>query len=253
MATGCNEADSLKTSVDLIDVADYYSEDGDVSNSACKRVAASLRDFGAVLVRDRRTDAEPGENINAELFRDMMERYFAQPREVLLKDARPEFHYQVGVTPNGVERPRLNETWVQSIEASERPVSVDAVASRLKDPKWRFFWRVGPRPAAGQTAFPQLNAPQIVPEAFENEWAVTMDGFGQQLFATIEIVSEMLAVGLGLPANAFVEKLKGGPHLLAPTGSDLGLPELGATKDATLAGYHYDLNFCKYRAISVVL
>ena len=41
----------------------------------------------------------------------------------------------------------------------------------------RFFWRVGERPAAGQTEFEELNAPAVVPRAFP-EWAETMDGWG---------------------------------------------------------------------------
>ncbi len=43
------------------------------------------------------------------------------------------------------------------------------------------------------------------------------------------------AVGWGLPARALVDLMEGGPHLLAPTGSDLGrFGRLGTV----LAGYH---------------
>lgn len=50
----------------------------------------------------------------------------------------------------------------------------------------------------------------------------------------------MAAVGLGLPAEAFMEAAKYGPHLLAPTASDL--TKYGK-KDSILAGFHTDLNF----------
>lgn len=43
-----------------------------------------------------------------------------------------------------------------------------------------------------------------------------------------------------LPADAFSSRMAGGPHLLAPTGSDL-VKHGGA--GTVLAGFHYDLNF----------
>lgn len=53
-------------------------------------------------------------------------------------------------------------------------------------------------------------------------------------------VAEMLALGLGLERNDLSDKLKYGPHLLAPTGSDMG--KFAEHVGATIAGYHYDLN-----------
>lgn len=50
----------------------------------------------------------------------------------------------------------------------------------------------------------------------------------------------MAAVGLGLPRDAFSSAGTYGPHLLAPTASDL--VKYGA-KDTILAGFHTDLNF----------
>jgi hypothetical protein len=35
------------------------------------------------------------------------------------------------------------------------------------------------------------------------------------------IAAEMAAVGMGLPANTFLDRMQMGPHLLAPTASDL--------------------------------
>jgi hypothetical protein len=46
-------------------------------------------------------------------------------------------------------------------------------------------------------------------------------------------------------ADAFARLMEGGPHLLAPTGSDLA--EHGAL-GSVLAGFHYDLNFITVRA-----
>mgnify|MGYP006280751335 CR=1 FL=1 len=46
------------------------------------------------------------------------------------------------------------------------------------DLKWRFFWRVGPRPAA--TQFAELNAPPVVPPGFP-QWTDVMDGWGGEV------------------------------------------------------------------------
>lgn len=50
----------------------------------------------------------------------------------------------------------------------------------------------------------------------------------------------MAAIGLGLPGHTFKEAGKYGPHILAPTASDL--VKYGQ-KDTILAGFHSDLNF----------
>lgn len=72
-------------------------------------------------------------------------------------------------------------------------------------------------------------------------WSSTMDSWGGQLLAAVTAVAQMAALGFGLPsADAFSRLMKGGPHLLAPTGSDL--VKHGAV-GTVLAGFHYDLNF----------
>jgi isopenicillin N synthase-like dioxygenase len=49
----------------------------------------------------------------------------------------------------------------------------------------------------------------------------------------------MAAIGMGLSEDTFTSRMTGGPHLLAPTGSDLQKYDVGTT----FAGFHYDLNF----------
>lgn len=49
----------------------------------------------------------------------------------------------------------------------------------------------------------------------------------------------MAAIGLGLSKDTFTNCMKGGAHLLAPTGSDLKKNDIGAV----LAGFHYDIAF----------
>lgn len=67
-----------------------------------------------------------------------------------------------------------------------------------------------------------------------------MDAWGFKLLQTVLAVAEMLSIGLNLPSNAISDKMLLGPHLLAPTGTDLSLfvDRVGTT----VAGYHYDIN-----------
>lgn len=50
-----------------------------------------------------------------------------------------------------------------------------------------------------------------------------MDTWGSKMVGAAHTVARMSAVGFGLPADAFAELMQYGPHLLAPTGSDLAL------------------------------
>ena len=52
-------------------------------------------------------------------------------------------------------------------------------------------------------------------------------------------VSEMAAIGMGLPRSTFSKMLEAGDHKLAPTGSDLRKHKVGTL----FAGHHYDFNF----------
>ena len=165
----------------LLDDASLLSSSNPDALAASKNIAASLVATGCVLVRDPRVSEADNSR-----FLDLLERYFEQPEDLKRKDARPELHYQIGATPEGVERPSLlredstsaarARSLVEKIKEQHKNSSSSShlpTWPRGADPKWRFFWRVGPRPAA--TAFPELNAPQVVPRAFEEEWEKTLD------------------------------------------------------------------------------
>lgn len=67
-----------------------------------------------------------------------------------------------------------------------------------------------------------------------------MDSWGKLMLDACFTAAEMAAVGLELPSDMFTRRMRYGPHLLAPTGSDLGkFNSLGTV----FASYHYDLNF----------
>ena len=201
----------------------------------CEEVGDCLASKGVLVVRDPRVS----ESDNAR-FLDMMERYFEQAPEKIVEDARPEWGYQVGVTPSGVEFPRCatDEACLESIRAM--PEEHRAQMPTGKDPKWRYMWRVGARPT--ETRFQELNEAPVIPSSMDaREWTETMDMWGGKMMACVRSVSEMAAVGFGMADTALLrDKLELGPHLLAPTATDVARHH---ALNEVYAGYHYDMNF----------
>ncbi|CAL9003878.1 unnamed protein product [Prunus brigantina] len=215
----------------VVDLSLYLGSKGEVKE-LCGEVSRSLRETGALLVKDPRCSAEDNDR-----FLDMMERYFDRPPDFKRLQERPQLHYQVGVTPEGVEVPRSLVDEEMREKLKEMPKEFQPSIPKGADRKWRYMWRVGPRPS--ETRFQELNAEPVVPEGFP-EWKDTMDSWGYKMISAIEAVAEMAAIGFGLPKDAFTSLMKQGPHLLAPTGSDL---RHYGQEGTVFAGYHYDLNF----------
>jgi len=95
------------------------------------------------------------------------------------------------------------------------------------------MWKIGKRAEGASDDFPQ-----VIPSGI-NSWAENMDTWGEKLLQAGVTAGEMAAIGMGLDKNAFANKLQGGAHLLAPTGTDLLRYDVGET----LAGFHYDIAF----------
>lgn len=66
-----------------------------------------------------------------------------------------------------------------------------------------------------------------------------MNKWGDQMITADFLAAEMAAIGMGLDKDTFTSRMKGGPHLLAPTASDVLKYEVGTA----FASFHYDLNF----------
>ncbi|ESR52312.1 hypothetical protein CICLE_v10031943mg [Citrus x clementina] len=222
--------------VPVIDLAAYLSagegEVGSEVSELCREVSGILRETGALLVKDPRCTVEDNDR-----FLDMMEKYFESPFHFKRLQERPNLHYQVGVTPEGVEIPRslVDEEMQEKFRAMPKESQPSIPIG--PDPKWRYMWRVGPRPS--NTRFQELNSEPVIPDGFP-EWKETMDSWGHKMISAIEVVAEMAAIGFGLPRDAFTSLMKQGPHLLAPTGCDL---RRYGKEGTVFAGYHYDLNF----------
>ncbi|KAK3934270.1 hypothetical protein QBC46DRAFT_400326 [Diplogelasinospora grovesii] len=233
---------SERLSMDLpvidLDVFRNRPRDSPEVQAECQKAADALIAYGALVLHDSRV-SEHDNNV----FLDLLEDYFAQPEEDLKKDERPELSYQIGVTLENTEKPKcaVDEPCLRVIERldpSERPLDITA---HSPDPKCRFFWRMV-EPPPYETQFPGLNADNITPEAphIKARWAPVMNQWGRSMKNAVEGLTEMAAIGLGLPAGTFKGAGTYGPHLLAPTASDLN--KYGR-KDTILAGFHTDLNF----------
>jgi isopenicillin N synthase-like dioxygenase len=217
--------------IPTFDLSAFLSS-GEPNSAQCKEMADYLRDTGILVIKDPRVSAD-----EAAAFTNLMQRYYGQQSTALMRDARPECAYQVGVTPENVEcakcakDPKCLEK-IDAMPAEDRPHKPTKA-----DPKWRFFWRIGPRPA--KSAFPEQNLEPVVPAAFP-EWKGTMDAWGAKMLAALEATAELLAVGLGMDRQSLRELMREGPHLLAPTGSNLAQYDSVGT---IFAGWHTDLNF----------
>lgn len=227
------EPNPLCSALPVFDLGAFLAAPGSPEAARlCAALAACLRSCSALVVRDPRVDTAD----NA-AFLDLMERYFAQPAEARMADVRADLAYQVGATPEGVEKPRcLRDPAILAHAASLTPADRPTTPTGA-DVKWRFFWRLGERPR--DTRFPELNAEPVVPAAFP-EWRGVMDGWGGKMLGAVATVAEMAARGLGLEPDAFTSRMRHAPHLLAPTGCDVSAH---GTPGTVYAGFHYDLNF----------
>lgn len=229
--------DHLISSLPVVDLDVFLT---DPNSAEAKQQAQNAADaliwYGALVVKDSRVTEADNEH-----FLDLMEDYFSQPQEELKRDERKEYGYQVGVTLENTEKPKCasDESCLKVIERlapSERPLDI---LGHGADPKCRFFWKMQ-TPPPYETKFPSLNMPNVVPRLFADVWQARLEIWGGAMKRAVEGVAQMTAVGLGLDQNTFADAGKYGPHLLAPTASDLN--RFGE-KDTILAGFHTDLNF----------
>lgn len=210
------------------------------ARAECEKAARALVTYGALVLHDARV----AEDDNA-TFLDLLEDYFALPPETLRRDERPDLGFQVGVTLENTEKPKcaVDEPCLDVISRlapEERPLDISA---HSPDPKCRFFWSMaGAEKPPYATRFPALNAENVVPDdvTVKDRWTPVMQKWGTSMKSAVSGLAEMAAVGLGLPASTFTDAGRYGPHLLAPTASDL--VKYGKN-DTILAGFHTDLNF----------
>eukprot|EP00347_Sterkiella_histriomuscorum_P013073 403366126 len=213
--------------VPIIDVEKYLNKE-DGWEVECDKVAECLHKFGILIFKDPRAKEQDNED-----YIDLMEQYFDKTSEIYyngkkLDDAKPEFNYQTGVTPEQIEKARNHYEKVKHLPQEDQPRSS---FPPTYDMKWRYMWKIGERPPG---AYDEV--PQVIPEGFP-EWEQKMTKWGDTLLNASFTAAEMAALGMKLNQDTFSQHMHGGSHLLAPTGSDLKRHDIGTT----LAGFHYDI------------
>lgn len=197
------------------------------SAAECKRVAKALAKVGCFAFRGTSVDS-----ITPKLT-DMLVEYYRQPDQLKDHDVRPEYHHQVGRTPAYTETAQPRPDKLALLRPEYHPYVFSG-----PDPKERFMAPAGPRPTTKE--YQEFAAPPVIPNQFP-EWTSLTDAWNEQAINVMMTVSRMAAVGFGLKdKEAFASLLQGGPHLFAPTGSNLLLHGAPGT---VLAGWHDDLNF----------
>ena len=194
--------------------------------------------YGCAAVKDPRVTFKQNEE-----YLKMMEKYFAKRGNQFYKtgkvdDCYPQFGYETGITPEFVEIARPHKELIASFTAENKPASpLDPIA----DAKWRYmypFHKESQPKKKQNTNFNQLDPDHTNPADFP-EFSDVMFKWGKNLFECVLSVSQMCALGFGLPADTFSTKLLTGHNIVAPTGSDL----LKHKPGTIFAGFHYDFNF----------
>lgn len=202
------------------DISPYLAWDHHVREPSliklCGDMSRSLRDDGAILVVDPRY-TEKNSNRN---FLSTMENFFAN---VLEDQLQHRIEFQIPKV--------LTEEECEELPVEYLPTIAHAHAEEVVN--LHYAWRIGEGPR-------NLQDP---PVGFRH----TLDSFGQTLLNTAQVVAEMVAIGFGIPKNAFTSLIHMGPHVLAPSGCDLS--RFGH-RGTVLAPYHYDFNFLTIQAKS---
>jgi isopenicillin N synthase-like dioxygenase len=220
--------EQLRQKVPHVSIESFVN-DQVICPSTSEALVNALRDYGCVAVKDPRVN----QNSNTE-FVEMMSAYFESRSRKMDKNEKidemfPEFGYETGITPEFTERARNHESTIAGLQEEEWPLTPQPPP---KDSKWRYMYKVGDRKDSED-----FQMPKVVPKDFP-EFEKISDEWSNAMVQTLFSVSELLAVGLGLERNAFLDKMLRGAHILGPTGSNMDKFDAGTI----LAGFHYD--FC---------
>ena len=227
-----NTAPVLEQSVPVVETAPFLAHEGSYLED-CKKVLKAFEETGCLIIRDPRVVQSHNDQVI-----DMMEKFFDSRSKKYynsepVKDIFPEYNYQVGATPEFKEKARTHCHMFEKMTGGNKPLTE---CPPPLDAKWRYFWYVGEKSAEKNEDLNELHPPQHILEDFP-EWSQVMDNWVELLLNCCFTVARMIAVGLGMDEEIFVEKMKYTAHILAPTGSNLGKFDL----NTIFAGFHYDL------------
>lgn len=119
----------------------------------CKKVAECFHQFGIILIRDPRVNMQDNDQ-----YIDLMEQYFSDIGDKFyanepIDDIKPEFHYQVGATPEYIEKARGHAEKLSALNLTPEDTPGSPLEPVL-DAKWRFMWKIGQRPEGASDDFP---------------------------------------------------------------------------------------------------
>ena len=144
---------SERNSLDIVPIIDVqkFLEKLPGWEEECQKVAECLHLYGILIFKDPRAKEQANED-----YIDLMESYFKETSEKFyegqkLKDAKPEYHYQTGVTPEKIEKARDHYERVKDLPEEDRARSTFPPDY---DAKWRYMWKIGKRPASALDDFP---------------------------------------------------------------------------------------------------
>lgn len=209
--------------MNIIDLTKYLNNN---ETKISSDILKQCHQYGILIVKDPRVSERDND-----IFLDMLEKYYQQDDDIKLKDARPEYSYQAGITPSFVEMPKDHCEKIYHLDKDNF-----AHKPKDKDPKYRYMWKLGDIPK--DTNFSDVNSHHVIPQNFP-DWEQKMNKWGNQMLSTVKTVTELLAISLGLDKEYFKDKSKYGAHLLAPTGIDVNKYPI----NTIVAGYHYDISF----------
>jgi len=94
----------------------------------------------------------------------MMEQYFYSRAQKYYKnqtveDIFPQYGFQTGATPEYKELAKRHPEVIASTQGKNKPVTPEIPPY---DAKWRYFWRIGERPAGDRS----LDPPRYIPKDF---------------------------------------------------------------------------------------
>eukprot|EP00834_Sanchytrium_tribonematis_P007034 NODE_583_length_5729_cov_0.479574.p1 type:complete len:363 gc:universal NODE_583_length_5729_cov_0.479574:4894-3806(-) len=219
----------LSSILPTIDLSTFI-ENG-IDPMAINAIKQGFSEYGAVIIKDPRVSFDKNDH-----FLNMLEDYYNQDNQVKLKDARPTYGYQAGATPGNKEHPGcLRNPKCAQVFTQLSGENQATEWNNQPDPKWRFFWRIG---TCHSIYFPHKQYEPVIPEHFQDQWASTMNEWGELLVQSGITVCKMLETGFEFQPGQLMQYCDSGNHLLAPTGSDLSNVETGNV----LAAFHSDMN-----------
>jgi len=166
----------------------------------CQKVAECFHKFGILIIKDPRVQMEQNEE-----YIDLMEEYFEKTGEKFYRgedvdDIKAEWMYQVGATPEFIEKARDHSELIKSLNfaAQDKPTSP---LEPIYDAKWRYMWKIGERPEGAADDFPQ-----VIPRDFP-DWELKMNTWGKKLNEAVFTLAEMAAVGMGVERETFSKRM----------------------------------------------